>query len=63
MKNYFGITDNTPLTGDMLKYAANNYVRDTGLNNNMNQFFRSITDWDKAARWLSSYSYKKGGKI
>jgi hypothetical protein len=36
LKNYFGITDNTPLTGDMLKYAANNYVRDTGLNNNMN---------------------------
>ena len=63
LKNYFGITDNTPLTGDMLKYAANNYVRDTGLNNNMNQFFRSITDWDNAARWLSSYSYKKGGKI
>lgn len=63
LKNYFGISDNSPITGDMLKYAAKNYVKDTGLNNNMNQMFRSITDWDKAAEWLSKYSYKNGGKL
>ena len=63
LKNYFGITDNSPITADMLKYAAKNYVKDTGMNNNMNQFFHTITDWDKAAKYLSNFSYKKGGKL
>ncbi len=53
LKNYFGITDDTPITGDMLKYAAKNYVKDTGLDNNMTQFFSGIKDWDAAAEWLS----------
>lgn len=63
LKNYFGISDDTPLTGDMLKYAASNYVKDTGMNNNMNQMFRSIKDWDKAADWFNKHSYRDGGKI
>ena len=53
LKNYFGITDNRPITGDMLRYAAKNYVKDTGLDNNMTQFFSGIKDWDAAAEWLS----------
>ena len=38
---------------DMLRYAAKNYVKDTGLDNNMTQFFSGIKDWDAAAEWLS----------
>ena len=53
LKNYFGITDNQPITGDMLRYAAKNYVKDTGVDNNMTQFFSGIKDWDTAAEWLS----------
>lgn len=63
LKNYFGITDDTPITADMLKYAAQHYVEDTGMDNNMLQFFHTINDWDKAADQLSRYSYKSGGKI
>ena len=63
LKNWFGIADDSPITGDMLKYAAKNYVKDTGMDNNMNQFFRTIKDWDEAAKWISRNSYQKGGKI
>lgn len=63
LKNYFGIVDDTPITGDMLKYAAKHYVEDTGADNNMLQFFHTITDWDAAADHLSRYSYKSGGVI
>lgn len=54
LKNYFGITDNQPITGDMLKYAAKNYVKDTGLDNNMTQMFSGIKDWDSAAKWFTA---------
>lgn len=53
LKNYFGITDNRPITGDMLRYAAKNYVKDVGFDNNMTQFFSGIKDWDAAAEWLT----------
>jgi hypothetical protein len=53
LKNYFGITDNRPITGDMLRYAAKNYVKDAGFDNNMTQFFSGIKDWDAAAEWLT----------
>lgn len=53
LKNYFGINDNQPITGDMLKYAAKNYVKDVGLDNNMTQMFSGIKDWDAAAKWFT----------
>ena len=40
----------------MLRYAAKNYVKDTGTDNNMTAFFKSITDWKEAAKWLSEWS-------
>ena len=53
IKNYLGITDDSPITSEQLKYAAENYVKDTGHNNNMTSFFSMIKDYDKAAKWLS----------
>jgi len=47
----------------MLKYAAKHYVKDTRLDNNMNQMFNAIDDWDSAAQWFSKYSLKNGGNI
>lgn len=47
----------------MLKYACKNYIKDTGIDNDMIEFFSSISDFDKAAKWLSKNSYEEGGKI
>lgn len=64
LKNYFGFkTSDQVITPEMLKYAAKHYVNDTGMDNNMLQFFSGIKDWDAAADWLSKYSLKKGGKL
>ena len=63
LKNYFGFTDpDQKLTGDMLKYAAEHYKGDV-FDNNMQQMFSSIKDWDAAAEWFNTYSYKTGGKL
>lgn len=37
----------------MLRYAAENYVKDTKLDNNMGLFFKSITDWKEAAKYAT----------
>lgn len=64
IKNYFGLTSpDQEITPSMLKYAYKNYIKDTGINNNMMEFFNSITDFDKAAKWLTENSFEKGGKI
>lgn len=47
----------------MLRYAAENYVKDTKLDNNMGLFFKSITDWKEAAKWLSKYATIAGVPI
>lgn len=57
LKDYFGLTSpDQELTEGMLRYAAKNYVKDTGTDNNMTAFFNSITDWKEAAKWLSEWS-------
>jgi len=56
IKDYFGLSDNQPITENMLKYAAEHYVEDTGTDNNMTDFFNLITDWKKAAEWLTKFS-------
>lgn len=63
LKNYFGITDSyyQKITPEMLKYAKEFYVKDTGLDNNMTEFFKEITDYDEFAKWLSKAAYSKGG--
>jgi len=39
-----------------LKNAAKNYISETGLDNNMTQFFKAITNYKDAADWLSRNS-------
>lgn len=57
LKDYFGLTSpDQELTEDMLRYAAKNYVKDTGADNNMTAFFNSVVDWKEAAKWLSKWS-------
>lgn len=64
LKDYYGLDDpNQEITEDMLRYAAENYVQDTKLDNNMGLFFKSITDWKEAAKWLSKYATIAGVPI
>lgn len=64
LKDYYGLDDpNQEITEDMLRYAAENYVKDTKLGNNMGLFFKSITDWKEAAKWLSKYATIAGVPI
>lgn len=54
IKNYFGITDpNQPITKDMWNYARKHYVKDIGVDNNMQELFRSVKDPDKFLDWLN----------
>lgn len=64
LKDYYGLDDpNQEITEDMLRYAAENYAKDTKLDNNMGLFFKSITDWKEAAKWLSKYATIAGVPI
>ena len=54
IKNYFGLTDyRQEITPEMLQYAERHMIEDYGLNNNLNDFFNGITDYNKFAKWLS----------
>lgn len=56
IKNYFGLKEGEPLTGDMLKYAAQNMVKDRGYDNNLTEFFSHIIDFDKMAKYIDKYA-------
>ncbi len=43
LKSYFGMKGNEKFTPEHLSYAREHYISDTGLNNNMDQFFSAIT--------------------
>jgi hypothetical protein len=43
LKNYFGMKSNEKFTKEHLDYAHIHYLRDTGLDNEMTQFFQAIT--------------------
>lgn len=43
LKNYFGFKASDTMTPEHLKYARENYVKDTGLDNLMTEFFSAIT--------------------
>lgn len=46
IKDYYGLSSpDQEITEDMLRYAAKNYIKDTGMDNNMTEFFKSIVDW------------------
>ena len=64
LKNYFGLTSpDQKITPQMLEYAYKNYVKDTGIDNNMSTFFSFIDDFGKAAEWINNNCLEKGGKI
>lgn len=56
IKGYYGLKEEHPITEDMLKYAADNYVKDTGYDNNMTDFFKGIIDYKEMAKWLTERS-------
>lgn len=57
IKDYYGLSSpDQEITEDMLRYTAKNYIKDTGMDNNMTEFFKSIVDWKEAAKWLSKWS-------
>lgn len=63
LKDYFGLTDSSQkLTSEMLKYAARHYVDDVS-DNDITRFFNGITNWDKAAEWLSKYATVFSGAV
>ncbi len=43
LKNYFGMKGDELFTSEHLAYARVNYIRDTGLDNDMTLFFQAIT--------------------
>lgn len=61
LKNYFGLIGDQKLTPEMLEYAKRFYVKDTGMNNNMQDFFDGITDYKLFTDWLNKAAYSKGG--
>ena len=56
LHDYFGHTGTEPITADELRYAKEHYVKDTGINNNMNDLLWSINDYDALAKWMTKYS-------
>lgn len=56
IKNYFGLDKDYPVTEDMLKYAADNYVKDTGFDNVMTDFFKGIKDYKGMAKFITDHS-------
>ena len=64
LKNYFGLTDDSQeFTEDMLRYAAQHYIEDTGIDNSMSEFFASITDYKKLAEWINKHSMISTGIV
>lgn len=56
LHDYFGHTGTEPITAKELQYAKEHYVKDTGINNLMNNFLWSINDYDALAKWMTKYS-------
>lgn len=56
LHDYFGHTGTEPITAEELQYAKEHYVKDTGINNLMNNFLWSINDYDALAKWMTKYS-------
>ena len=57
IKNYYGLNEgNQDITPAMWEYARRNYVKDTGITNNMSEWLNSVDERDISAfvRWLSN---------
>ncbi len=56
LKNYFGLEEGQPLTEDMLEYAKHHYIKDTGLNNGMSDFFSRIINPKEFLPWINKHA-------
>jgi flagellum-specific peptidoglycan hydrolase FlgJ len=59
IKNYYGLNEgNQDITPAMWEYERRNYVKDTGINNNMTEWLNSVDERDIIAftKWLSKHS-------
>ena len=56
IKNYFGLKEGEELTEDMLRYAAQNMVKDRGYDNNLSLFFGGIKDFKRMTEYLNKYA-------
>lgn len=57
IKDWLGFwNDGQKITARDLLKASSRYESDTNIRNHMDEFFAGITDWEKAARWLSDNS-------
>lgn len=59
IKNYYGLNEgNQDITPAMWEYARRNYVKDTGITNNMTEWLNSVDERDITAftKWLSNNS-------
>ena len=70
IKYMLGIKDKTPITAEHLKYLKENIIlfmdmerMFMDMNNTMKEFLDSITDFDKAAAWLSKNAYSLGAAM
>lgn len=53
--DYLKLKKGEPITPEKLKYAMENYIKDTGMDNNMTEFFSTIKDIKAAAKWMSAF--------
>lgn len=77
LKNYFGLSENQPLTKAHIDFARKYFVRDRGYDNNMQAFLDGILDSNSSAKWGQKWapsiiglgtagivsSQKQGGKL
>lgn len=59
LKNYFGFNKGDQnITPEMWEYAKKNYVKDTGMDNDMIEWFNSVDkrDIDNFLKWLNNNS-------
>lgn len=53
--DYLKLKPGEEITPEKLKYAIEHYVEDTGMDNNMTEFFETIKDIKYAAKWMSIF--------
>lgn len=56
LHDYFGHTGKEPITEEMLKYARDHYVKDTGVDNDMSALLHGVKDYKKLAEWMTKYA-------
>ena len=54
--DYFGHIGKEPITENMLKYARDNYVADTNLDNDMYEMLWSTKNLKSLADWMTKYA-------